>query len=228
MHTHVGTQAQFSMDRSKEQSGGAFPLKFLEQMVNLQKDNLQLIKDSVVGQKCLPQSLVAMTSQPPAPFQGIVQGRLALTAGPSSVADPSRDVMLGAHRDFAGLGEPSQQASLAVPTLALGEPSQQADLGLPRLEIAQDEASAAQMLQSQDTQECSTLAVVRPEPESLPASSSSSQAASAALATAPSAKPCLAQKILMDMGVMNRAGAWGKLRKLMKSEKHSQIRIEEI
>ena len=210
-------KAQFAMDSSKEQPGEALPMKFLEQIVTLQKDNLQLIKDSVLGQKGLPQSLVALTSQPPAPFQSIVQGCLALTAAPASVADPSRDVRLGEFRGFASLGEPSQQASLGVPTLGLGEPSQQANLGVPRLAIDQGEAFPAQMLESQDTQECGTLAVVQlptpplcPEPESMPASSSTPPAASTALATASSADSCLAQQILRQMGAMNDANAAGK------------------
>ena len=170
-------KAQFSMDHHKQQPAEAFPLKFLEQIVTLQKDNLQLIKDSVVGQKGLPKSLVALTSQPTAPFQGIVQGCLALPTAPASVADPSRDVRLGELRGFASLGEPSQQASL----------------GVPRLAITEGEAFPAQMLQSQDTQEGDTLAdsfsrtseplqvvqlltpSLRPHPESMPASSSNPQ-----------------------------------------------------
>ena len=199
----------------KEQPAGALPMHFLEQIVTLQQDNMQLIKDTVVGRQCVPKSLVALTSQPAhhVAHQGSPHGILA----------------------------PSQQTSFGVPNLNIGHQSQQASLGVPRLAIASGPAFPAETLQSQDTQdfdnvEGALLQIVPvatpplgPQLESMPASSSTAPADNTALVpvhTAPagsqlepmpaSSSPapaastgdsCLAQKILREMGAMGDARA---------------------
>ena len=188
-HSAAMLKAEFS--KSKEQPAGALPMHFLEQIVTLQQDNMQLIKDTVVGRQGVPKSLVALTSQPAhhVAHQGSPHGILALPAAP----DPSRDVQLGESRGFASLGGPSQQASFGVPNLNLGDQSQEASLGVPRLAIASGAAFPAETLQSQDTQDFDNVAgallqivpvatpPLGPQVESMPASSSTAPAASTAL-----------------------------------------------
>ena len=152
-------RAQYAMDRDRSQQSapaGGPSIAFLEQIVNLQKDNLQLIKDSVVGRQGVPKCLMALQSQPVAPLQGSVHERLALPPAP----DPNRDVNLGESRGSASLGGPRQQASFGVSSLSIGRQSQEASLGVPRLAIASGAAFPAETLQSQDTQECDRPAEV--------------------------------------------------------------------
>ena len=140
-------------------------MAFLEQIVNLQKDNLQLIKDSVVKDKSAPKCLMALQSQPVAPLQGLVHERLALTPAP----DPNRDVNLGESCGSASLGGPRQQASFGVSSLSVGRQSQEASLAVPRLAIASGAAFPAETLQSQDTQPAEALLQVAPAPSPAPA-----------------------------------------------------------
>ena len=140
-------------------------MAFLEQIVNLQKDNLQLIKDSVVKDKSAPKCLMALQSQPVAPLQGLVHERLALTPAP----DPNRDVNLGESCGSASLGGPRQQASFGVSSLSVGRQSLEASLAVPRLAIASGAAFPAETLQSQDTQPAEALLQVVPAPSPAPA-----------------------------------------------------------
>ena len=91
-------------------------IQLMQQLVSMQSDNLQLLRDSVRPGPT-PSSLLALTSQPPPRPQGSVVGRLALPAEPpqsqpllDSLTEDSQDAADGA----AG-GEPSPQAHIGGP-----------------------------------------------------------------------------------------------------------------